>query len=221
MEQVGIYGANYRIAVLMTIFIQMFRYAAEPFFFSSSSRKDSVDLYAVTARAFALFGSIFFLGVLLYKDIIVLVLGPNYRADTYVLPILLMSYIFLGLYYNISIWYKLKDKTYIGAIISIGGAIITLAVNFIFIPQIGTIAAAWASFICYGAMMVAGYLVGKRYFPIPYQLGRISYYILLSLAFYWLSLLGQNTLGKTVPILIINSFLFLLYLKITVNGYSR
>jgi len=103
----GIYGAAAKLALIMNLFTIAFNYAAEPFFFSSSDRKDSPELYAVTARAFALFGSIFFVGVLLYKDLVVLFLGPNYRADTYVLPILLMSYIFLGLYYNISIWYKL------------------------------------------------------------------------------------------------------------------
>lgn len=220
----GIYGAAAKLALIMNLFTIAFNYAAEPFFFSSSSRKDSPEIYAVTARAFALFGSIFFLGVLLYKDIVVLVLGPNYRADTYILPILLMSYIFLGLYYNISIWYKLKDKTHIGAFISIGGAIITLLINFIFIPRIGTIAAAWASFICYASMMVAGYLVGRRFFPIPYQLGRISYYILLSLGMYWVSLTVDSFLMEGPYILIFNTFLFLLYFFIlykTENKWLR
>lgn len=220
----GIYGAAAKLALIMNLFTIAFNYAAEPFFFSSSSRKDSPELYAVTAQAFALFGSIFFLVVLLYKDIIVLVLGPNYRADTYVLPILLMSYIFLGLYYNISIWYKLKDRTHIGALISIGGAIITLLINFIFIPKIGTIAAAWASFICYATMMVAGYFIGKRFFPIPYKMGRISYYIVLSLLFYWINLIGREFWISERPILIFNTFLFLLYFFIlykTENKWLR
>jgi len=220
----GIYGAAAKLALIMNLFTVAFNYAAEPFFFSSSDRKDSPELYAVTARAFALFGSIFFLGVLLYKDIFVLFLGPNYRADTYVLPILLMSYIFLGLYYNISIWYKLKDKTSIGAFISIGGAIITLLINFIFIPKIGTIAAAWASFFCYASMMVAGYLIGKRFFPIPYNIGRISYYILLSLLFYWINLLVREYLPEVWEILIFNTFLFALYFLIlfkTENNWLR
>jgi O-antigen/teichoic acid export membrane protein len=217
----GIYGAAAKLALIMNLFTIAFNYAAEPFFFSSSSRKDSPELYAVTARAFALFGSIFFLGVLLYKDIIVLVLGPNYRADTYILPILLMSYIFLGLYYNISIWYKLKDKTHIGAIISIGGAVVTLLVNFIFIPKIGTIAAAWASFTCYASMMVAGYYVGKRFFPIPYDIGRIAYYILLSLGFYWVSLLIREYLEQSSLILIFNTFLFALYFFILLRTENK
>lgn len=219
----GIYGAAAKLALIMNLFTIAFNYAAEPFFFSSSTRKDSPELYAATARAFALFGSIFFLGVLLYKDVVVLVLGPNYRADTYVLPILLMAYIFLGLYYNISIWYKLKDKTHIGAFISIGGAIITFVVNLVFIPKIGTIAAAWASFTCYASMMIAGYLVGKRYFPIPYNLSRITYYILLSLGFYWLSLIVRLYLDQhqQAIILIINTILFALYFFILYRSENK
>ena len=220
----GIYGAAAKLALIMNLFTIAFNYAAEPFFFSSSDRQDSPEIYAVTARAFALFGSIFFVGVLLYKDVIVLLLGPNYRADTYVLPILLMSYIFLGLYYNISIWYKLKDKTHIGAIISIGGAVITLLVNFFFIPKIGTIAAAWASFVCYASMMVAGYYVGKRFFPIPYEVGRISYYILLSLGIYWINLIARQYWPNHAVILIFNTFLFALYFFIlfrTENKWLR
>jgi len=125
-----------------------------------------------------------------------------------------MSYIFLGLYYNISIWYKLKDKTYIGAFISIGGAIITLAVNLYYIPIIGTIAAAWASFICYASMMVAGYLVGKRFFPIPYNIKKISYYVLLALFFYWINLIPRNYIDESWIILLFNTFLFALYFLI-------
>jgi len=220
----GIYGAAAKLALIMNLFTIAFNYAAEPFFFSSSERKDSPELYATTARAFALFGTIFFVLVLFYKDLVVQLLGPHFRSDTYVLPILLMSYIFLGLYYNISIWYKLKDRTMIGALISIGGAIITLLVNFIFIPRVGTVAAAWASFACYAAMMIAGYLVGRKYFPIPYQLGRISWYIALALVFYWINLGGRQFLPEAGHILLFNSFLFVLYFFIlykTENNWLR
>jgi len=207
----GVYGAAAKLALIMNLFTVAYTYAAEPFFFSSSTRADSKELYAASARFFALFGSIFFLFILLYQDIIVFVLGPNFRSETQVLPILLMSYIFLGLYYNVAIWYKIKDKTKIGALISIGGAIITLTINFIFIPTVGVVTAAWASFVCYAFMMITGYLLGQKYFPVPYNLLKIGYYMGFALAIFGLNLFLRRFVNGLPLILAINTLLFLGY----------
>ncbi len=220
----GVYGAAAKLALIMNLFTVAYTYAAEPFFFSSSTRSDSRQLYAASARLFALFGSLFFLFILLYQDIIVFVLGPNFRSETQVLPILLMSYIFLGLYYNVAIWYKIKDKTNIGALISVGGAVITIAINFIFIPIAGVVSAAWASFVCYAFMMLAGYLLGQKYFPVPYNLGKIAYYLGFALLIFGINLLIRQFISGIYPILAINSLLFagfVVTLYLTENKYLR
>ncbi|HRQ30799.1 MAG TPA: polysaccharide biosynthesis C-terminal domain-containing protein [Saprospiraceae bacterium] len=208
----GVYGAAAKLALIMNLFTVAYTYAAEPFFFTSSTRSDSRELYASSARLFAMFGSVFFLFILLYQDIIVFVLGPNFRSETHVLPILLMSYIFLGLYYNVAIWYKIKDRTNIGALISVGGAIITIAINFIFIPIAGVVTAAWASFVCYAFMMMAGYLIGQKYFPVPYNLMKIGYYIGFALIIYVTNLYLRRFTDGLPVILSVNSALFLIYL---------
>lgn len=207
----GVYGAAAKLALIMNLFTVAYTYAAEPFFFSSSTRSDSRELYASSARFFALFGSIFFLFILLYQDIIVFVLGPNFRSETQVLPILLMSYIFLGLYYNVAIWYKIKDKTNIGALISIGGAVITLAITIIFIPIAGVVSAAWASFFCYAFMLLIGYLLGQKYFPVPYNLLKIGYYMGFALAIFGINLFLRLYVSGLPYTLTINTFLFLTY----------
>lgn len=196
--QTGIFSAASKLAILMNLFTQAFNYAAEPFFFHHAARSDSRDIYAQTGQAFALVGSFVFLGIMLYLDLIQFFIGAHLRSGLGVVPILLLAYYFLGLYYNFSIWYKLADKTIMGAIISVGGVAITLGLNFWLVPdpEIGYYGAAWAALGCYGFMAVASYLTGLRYFPIPYPIGRMAIYIGLALGLYAVSaLFAPLTLG--------------------------
>lgn len=195
--QTGIFSAASKLAILMNLFTQAFNYAAEPFFFHHAARSDSRDIYAQTGQAFSLVGSFVFLGIMLYMDLIQYFIGAHLRAGLGVVPVLLLAYYFLGLYYNFSIWYKLADRTYMGAVISIAGVFITLALNFwlVPIPSVGYYGAAWAAFACYGFMAVASYLTGRRYFPVPYPMGRMAIYIGLAAGLY-----GISTFFEALPL---------------------
>ncbi|MDZ4680058.1 MAG: oligosaccharide flippase family protein [Saprospiraceae bacterium] len=187
LDQLGVYNACIKIAVLMNLFTQAFKYAAEPFFFSHADRTDARSLYAQVGQAFTLIGAVAFLGILLYLDYFQLLIGSDFREGLGIVPITLMAYLFLGIYYNFSTWYKLTDQTHIGAYISVGGAVITLVVNILLIPRIGYAGSAWASLACFGFIMAAGYVIGQRYYPIPYPIGRMALYIALAVGIYLLS----------------------------------
>lgn len=201
--QTGIFSAASKLAILMNLFTQAFNYAAEPFFFHHAARSDSRDVYAQTGQAFALVGSFVFLGIMLYIDLIQYFIGAHLRGGLGVVPILLVAYFFLGLYYNFSIWYKLADRTMMGAWISLGGVAVTLGVNFWLVPMpgIGFFGAAWAALACYVFMAGASYWTGRKYFPIPYPIGRMAIYLGLALSLYALSFLFSS-LGLGLRILI-------------------
>ncbi len=185
--QQGIYSANYKLAILMSIFIQAFRYAAEPFFFSLSDEKNSKKSYADIAKFFTIFCSLIFLGVMLYIDLFKLFIGEQYRAGVGIVPIVLLANLFLGLIYNLSIWYKLTNKTYYGAILAIVGASITLLVNYILIPEIGYMGAAWATFACYLSMLLLSYFLGQKHYPVPYDIKSILLYLSYALLIFYIS----------------------------------
>jgi len=178
LAQVGIFSAAFKLAILMSLFIQAFNYAAEPFFFRNANRGDAKQVYAQVGQAFALVGSVVFLGITLYLDVVKHFLGEEFHGGLHVVPILTMAFLFLGLYYNFSIWYKLSDRTIIGAYISVIGAILTIVLNILFIPHFGFVASAWTALACYGFMALASYAVGKKYYPIPYPMGKMFLYIL-------------------------------------------
>jgi O-antigen/teichoic acid export membrane protein len=187
--QMGVYSAAAKIAVLMNLFIQAFNYAAEPFFFNNAARSDSRLIYAQVGQAFALVGSVVFLGIMLYLDVVKYFIGPNLRDGLGVVPILLVAYFFLGLYYNFSVWFKLTDKTRFGAYISLGGVLITLIINLILIPNpaFGYYGAAWAALGCYAFMAFASYWTGMRHFPIPYPIRNMLAYLFVVLVLYGIS----------------------------------
>ena len=187
MEQVGIYGAAYKLAVLMTIFIQMFRYAAEPFFFKQAKEKNAQSTYAMVMKYFIIFGIIIFLGITLFMDIIKYYIGDNFWEGLKIVPIILIANLFLGIYYNLSIWYKLTNKTILGAVISIIGALITLIINLSLIPVYGYMASAWATLAAYGTMMVISWAWGQKHYPIQYPIKSIFLYFLAGLGIYFLS----------------------------------
>ncbi len=187
MYQLGIYGANYKLAMLMTIFIQAYRYAAEPFFFSQAKEKDSKHLFAKILNYFALVGAFIFLTVTLFIDVFKwFIRNPAFHEGLNVVPILLMANLFFGLYVSLSIWYKLSDKTGLGGWVALSAAALTIALNVWWIPIYGYTGSAWATLIVYVYLATVSLILGNKYYPVPYQVGRIAIYILVAAAIYLL-----------------------------------
>jgi O-antigen/teichoic acid export membrane protein len=219
MEQVGIYGACYKISILITLMIQAFRYAAEPFFFSQEKETGSRELYAKVMTWFVWVLAGTFLGVMLFIDLFrYLVPNQAYWEGLRVVPILLIANIFLGIYYNQSVWYKLSGRTAYGAGIAMIGALITLAINLALIPSIGYMASAWATLVCYGSMMVVSYLLGQRFYPVPYRVGMLLFLICTALVLWALSLM-VNAEGAMKWVLAVTALL--LYLGITTPALRK
>ena len=186
-SELGLYGAFYKLSIIMILFIQTFRFAAEPFFFAQEKEGNSRKIYADVMKYFTIIMAIIFLGVTIFYDVIKGFLGSEYHDDRgfLVVSILLLANLFLGIYYNLSIWYKLTEKTKYGAYLSIFGAIITLSLNFTLIPVLGFVGCAWATLVCYFSMTVASYYLGKRHFSVPYQVKRIALYLFGMLCIYF------------------------------------
>jgi O-antigen/teichoic acid export membrane protein len=187
LEQLGIYGANYKIAVLMTLFIQMFRYASEPFYFGRANDKNSHVLFASVMKYFVLAALIIFLVVNFYIEIFKYFIGSDFHEGLKIVPIVLFANLLLGIFLNLSIWYKLNNLTKFGAIITLGGACVTFLINWLLIPVYGYIAAAWAHVVCYGSMVLVSWLLGRKHYPIPYQVVRIMVYIIIAIGLYALA----------------------------------
>ena len=184
--QVGIYSACYKLAMLVTIIIQAFRYAAEPFFFAQQKNENKNQIYVKVMNYFIGFLCLVFLGVTMNIDILkYFIQNETYWEGLGVVPILLVANIFLGIYYNQSIWYKLSNKTKFGALISITGAILTIVLNVVFIPKYGYWASAWATLAVYGFQMVLSYILGQRHYPIPYNLGKFGVFMIASFCIYY------------------------------------
>ena len=211
MEAVGIYSANYKLAILISLFTQAFRYGAEPFFFRSKNDKNAKKIYAIVAKYFLIFGLTGFLVVTLYLDLFKHLIGPGFWEGLKIVPIILVANILAGLYYNFSVWYKLIDKTQWGAYISIGGALITIALNIWWIPILGYMGSAWATLICYTFMTITCYFLGQKYYAIPYAIGRMSVYLLVAVGIYLISewIPSENLIAT----LGVNTLLLLLYLS--------
>lgn len=184
--QIGIYGASYKLAILITLFIQAFRFAAEPFFFSHAKEKDSRETFARIMNIFVAVCMGAFLLVMLFLDLFRwFIPNPAYWPGLVVVPILMMANVFLGIYYNQSVWYKLSDRTRAGSTISIIGAAITLTLLFWWIPIFGYLGAAWATFICYAAMAVVSYVWGQKHYPVPYNVRRVLGYMAGGVFLWW------------------------------------
>ena len=212
LQQLGIYGANFKLAVLMTIFIQMFRYASEPFFFGKAKDRNAPELYAKVMTYFVIFCLLIFLGVMLYIDVLKYFVGrggSDYHEGLVIVPIVLIANMFYGIVFNLSIWFKLTDKTFYGTIISIIGASITLLCLFVLVPQIGYLGAAIAHLACYTVMMLISYFWGQKHFPVPYQVGRILLYIVFAILIYVFSITYVDY--SLITKLIINTLLILVY----------
>ncbi len=188
-SSLGIYQAAVKLAVIMNLFIQMFRYAAEPFFFRKAKDKGSKELYASVQEYFTAFCGLVFLGVILYIDIIALILGPQFRSAVGVVPVMLLSYMILGMLYNVSMWYKLSGKTDMAIWITLAGLAVTTVIIVVFMPKYSYWAAAYGHLASYIVMFAISSWLGSRHYPIPYRWGRISAIIILMGAVYGLSLI--------------------------------
>jgi O-antigen/teichoic acid export membrane protein len=186
--EVGIYSACYKLSILITLFVQAFRMGAEPFFFKQSAEENAPRVYARVMKFFVLTICFMFLVVALYLDVwkILFIRDEKMWEGLRVVPILLFANMFLGIYYNLSIWYRLSHKTTAGAYITLIGAAITLAVNFIFIPYFSYMACAWATFLCYGSMMVISYLWGQKSYPVPYAWKKLVAYMAIVAILYFI-----------------------------------
>ncbi len=187
LSQVGIYGACYKLSIFMTLAIQSFRYAAEPFFFARMQETGAKEVYARLLKYFSFATGLIFLGVMLFLPVLLHILGERYRSAAGVVPILLLANLFLGIFYYLSQWYKQTGKTIFGAYISIGGAALTILINLLFIPHFGYYASAWATLICYFGMCAASYLLGLRHYPVNYPLHAIGWYIASAVLLYGLN----------------------------------
>ncbi len=181
-QQMGIYAACYKLGVFMTLYIMAFRLGAEPFFFNQADKKNAKQTYSTILTWFTLFGALFMLIIVGFIDIFAsfLLKSDEYFEALEIVPIILLANLFLGIYNNLSVWYKLTDKTKFGMYFSIFGAIITIGFNLIMIPKIGFIASALATLIAYGVMMLISYFVGKKHYPVPYELKKVSSYLILT-----------------------------------------
>lgn len=216
LAQVGIYSACYKLAMIVTIFLQAYRYAAEPFFFAQSKNKDRNKMYAKIMNYFIAAVCVVFLGVSLNIDIFKhFIRSEAYWVGLGVVPILLLANVFLGIYINQSIWYKLSGQTKFGAYIAIGGASITILINLIFIPTYGYWASAWATLIVYALQMVVSYLLGQKYYPIKYNLRKFVLYFGLALLLFLVAFFVDLDPGRfTWPKFTFHNVLILIYVTV-------
>lgn len=177
LEQIGIYGACYKLSILMTLFVQAYRMAAEPFFFSEAKSSNSRETFSKMMSVFVAVCFIIFLGVAVNLDFIKGFIDVKFHEGLHIVPILLFANLCLGIYYNLSVWYKLSDKTLAGAYIAMIGAVITITLNVLLIPVYGYTGSAWATLACYFSMMLISYFAGQRYYPVPYNAQKISAYL--------------------------------------------
>lgn len=214
LADVGAYSACYKIGMFMVLFRTAYTLGIEPFFFSHAKNENAPQTYAEITKYFVIFGSFMSLGIIVFADVLKLVLVPNaeYWNAMDVVPMIVIANFFLGIYTNLSVWYKLIDKTKIGAYISVIGAIVTLIINYLLIPIIGFLGSAIATILAYGSMMLISYKLGQKEYPIPYEKQKISFYLLLSvilscLSFY-VPILRETYVFGIVSLLIFAYFVY-------------
>jgi O-antigen/teichoic acid export membrane protein len=210
--QLGIYGACSKIAMIMAMITQAFRYAYEPFVFGSGRDKEGKESQALVMKYFVMFALFAFLAVMAYLDVLKFLVDDDYWEGLKVVPIVMMAEIFMSVYFNLSFWYKLKEETWWGAIFSAIGCAVLLAVNFIFVPKYGYMACAWGGVAGYGTCMLLSYLVGRKRSPVPYKLGPLFGYFLLAMALYAVTVwMKPAQLGWELAL---NTMLLLVYVAV-------
>ena len=210
--QLGIYGACFKVAMVMMMFTQAFRYAYEPFVFAKHKDRESVEAYADAMKYYIIFSYMILLGMIFYLDLLKFIIAPSYWEGLKIVPIVLWTYIFQGVYFNLSFWYKLTDKTQWGAYFSLIGVVLTFGLQAVFVPRIGYIASAASSTICYLVIMLMSYFIGRKHLSIPYDLRRIGIYTGIVVAI----LTGYYGLAQLLPMnewtkMGVGTILFIIY----------
>jgi O-antigen/teichoic acid export membrane protein len=207
-SEIGKYSACYKLTLFMTLFATAFRMGIEPFFFSHSKSDNPQRAYAQITNYFVILGSVILLSVVVYADVLKLFIVPNsdYWEAMSVVPIIILASFCLGIYHNLSVWYKVTDRTKFGAYISLIGAVLTIIINYAFIPYFGYVASAVATLVAYGSMVILSFFFGRMYYPIPYNHRKIIFYLVVSISFSMLSFYAFNRN------LIIGSILFIIFL---------
>ncbi len=225
MAQLGVYGAVTKIAVVMTLFTQMYRLAAEPFFLSNFKKEDFVEMNAAAMKYYIMVSVLVFLGISLFKDLFALIVGADYREGIYILPVVLGANVFMGVWLNLSFWYKREERTTFALYITLTGLVVAVIANLIFVPKWGYYGAAWSRFVAEGTMVAVSYYLNCRFFPTPYDLRRIGEYIALGLGLFGLSEVIYPLLGGEMLKYLVNVALLSIYLvyavrreKIDLNG---
>lgn len=214
--QLGIYGACVKIAMIMAMITQAFRYAYEPFVFSKNKDKDKGSTYATAMKFFIIFTLLAFLCVIGYMDILKYIIARDYWDGLRVVPIVMAAEIMMGIYFNLSFWYKLIDKTIWGAWFSLAGCTVLITVNILFIPQYGYMACAWGGFAGYATSMLLSYFVGQKKNPVDYPLKSIGIYVLITIVFFAIMTLLPDTWPLPARIAV-NTILIILFLAYTIH----
>lgn len=212
--QLGIYGACFKVAMVMMMFTQAFRYAYEPFVFAKHKDKQSVEAYADAMKYYIIFSLLILIGMVVYLDILKFIVKESYWVGLKVVPVVLWTYVFQGVYFNLSFWYKLTDKTQYGAYFSILGCIITFVLQVIFVPRIGYMASAGSSTVCYFVIMLLSYFVGRKYLVIPYDMKRIGLYTGLTLLLLGVYYAVRFVSGRMLISMIVGTALIIIYLVV-------
>ncbi|MGZ9677175.1 lipopolysaccharide biosynthesis protein [Flavobacterium sp. GNP001] len=210
--EVGVYSACYKLGLFMVLYRTAYTLGIEPFFFSHADSKDAPQTYATITKYFVIFGSFILLSVIVFADVlkVIMIQDESYWEAMKVVPLIILANFFLGIYTNLSVWYKLIDKTYVGAYISIVGAIITLALNYLLIPTMSYYGSAIATIAAYGSMMTISYYFGNKYYPIPYDSRKIFMYLIISIGFSAISFYGfRENYFVGIPLLLV--FLYFIY----------
>jgi O-antigen/teichoic acid export membrane protein len=211
-SEVGVYSACYKLGLFMVLFRTAYTLGIEPFFFSHADKENAPQTYATVTKYFVIFGSFILLSVIVFADLlkVIMIRDESYWEAMKVVPLIILANFFLGIYTNLSVWYKLIDKTHIGAYISIFGALITLLLNFLLIPKYSYYGSAIATIAAYGSMMLISYTMGNKYYPIPYDMKKIGGYLCLSIAFSILSFYFFRE-NYFVGIALLIAFLYFIY----------
>lgn len=228
-DALGIFGACYKLSIFMQLTIQAFRYAAEPFYFKESQNADNREKYAHVMQGFVAFCVLLFIGISMNVDLLgaIFLRRPEYYEALNTVPVLLLANLFLGISYNLSIWFKLTDKTLYGTLLTVGGAMLTLVLNYALIPVFGYMGSALATLGCYSGITIVSYLVGQRYYAVPYKLGRILLYLILGVGVVWGIQLSESVLNQNYWVILplrtfvfVLCFLIILYLEMPAR-FSR
>lgn len=223
--ELGIYGATSKISLVMLMFTQAFRYAYEPFIFAQNKDKNSMSAYADAMKYFVIFSLLIFLGMMLYIDFFKFFVEKNYWEGLSVVPIVLVSFIFQGIFFNLSLWYKLTDKTMYGAWFSILGTVIIVSGNVLLVPKYGYTGSAWSAFACYFVIMLVSYYFGQKHMPIKYDLKTIGLYSLLTIGLFFINIFIETpypAVNYTLKTVLLGVFLYILVKRdFPVNIFSN